>query len=140
MVLYNRGSTGCSLWCIVSLCWRCGEEPGSPAHLLILSPFASLLDQGSPHCSEIGGLPWTPVFFLIHHDEIPSKTYRKSILPLLFTAAKSCIPLCWKQTQPQSVAIWMKKVSEMHFQEKGKKKVFYWHKFIYSEDHAELVT
>lgn len=38
-------------------------------------------------------------------------------MPLLLTAAKSCILLCWKQTQPQSVAIWLKKVAEINAME-----------------------
>lgn len=45
-----------------------------------------------------------PAFSLLHHHNIPSKVYRKSILPLLITAAKGCIPLYWKQTQPPSIA------------------------------------
>lgn len=87
----------------------------------------------------------------LHHHEIPSKIYRKSIPPLLLTAAKSCIPLCWKQTQPPSVAIWLKKVAEIYamedlvaeergLQEKFKTKWYYWCEFVYSEDHAEPMT
>lgn len=62
-------------------------------------------------------VPETPEFFLLHHHKIPTKVYRKSIIPLLLKAAKSCIPLLWKQTQPPSVAMWLKKILEIRAME-----------------------
>lgn len=65
--------------------------------------------------------------------------------------AKNCIPLFCKQTQPLSVAVWLKKVAKINamddlvarergLREKFFKKWFYWLKLIYSEEYAGLLN
>lgn len=136
------------------LCWRCGEEAGTLLHIFWsckrLSPFWSEVHRITQKFTD-RELPKSPEFFLLHHHEIPSKAYRKSILPLLSTAAKSCIPLLWKQTEPPVVALWLKKIADIYnmedliVTEKGNsekflKKWYYWREFFYSEEHARLLA
>lgn len=136
------------------LCWRCGEEVGTLLHIFWsckrLTSFWSEVHRIVQKFTD-RELPKSPEFFLLHHREIPSKTYRKSILPLLSTAAKSCIPLLWKQTEPPAVAMWLKKIADIYKMEdliatdKGNsekflKKWYYWREFFYSEEHARLIV
>lgn len=135
------------------LCWRCGGEPGFLLHIFwscrLLVPCWNEVHHIVQRFTD-RELPLTPVFFLLHHHEILSKIYRRSILPLLLTAAKSYIPLFWKQTQLPGVAVWLKRIAEINemedlvatdrgLREKFLKKWFYWHEFTYSEEHAELM-
>lgn len=98
------------------LCWRCGEKDGMLLHVFwscrILQPFWAEVHRITQKFTD-RELLMSPELFLLHHHKIPSKSYRKSILPLLITAAKSCIPLNWKQTQPPSVAGWLKRVADI---------------------------
>lgn len=87
----------------------------SSTHLLVLflTPFWTEVHRITQKFTD-WVLPRTPEFFLLHHHKIPSKAYRKSILPLLVTAAKSCIPWFWKRTEPPGVAAWLRKVADIH--------------------------
>lgn len=102
------------------LCWRCGEDSGSLLHIFwsccLLQSYLTEIHRIIQKFTD-RELPRDPVFFLLHHHEIQSKVYRRSILPLLLTAAKSCIPLFWKQTQPPPVAVWLKKVAKINAME-----------------------
>lgn len=133
--------------------WRCGEEVGTLLHVFwscrLLASFWAEVHRITQKFAD-RELPKSPEFFLIHHHEIPSKTYRKSILPLLSTAAKSCIPLLWKRTEPPCVALWLRKVADIHRMEdliateKGTreqflKKWYYWLEFFYSEEYTRLM-
>lgn len=42
------------------------------------------------------------------------KIYKKSIFHHLLIAAKSYIPLTWKNVQPSSIGLWLKKVKELN--------------------------
>lgn len=99
------------------LCWRCGEEAGTLLHIFwscrLLTLFWNEVHRITQKFTD-RELPRSPEFFLIHHHEIPSKAYRKSILPLLVTAAKSCIPLLWKRTEPPGAAMWLKKIADVY--------------------------
>lgn len=101
----------------LDLCWTCWEDIGS---LFYIFWSCRLLQsyKTEVHCIvqkfTDRVLPSDPAFFLLHQHNIPSKAYRKSILPLLITAAKACIPLFWKQTQPPSIAVWLKKVVDIN--------------------------
>lgn len=134
------------------ICWRCGEEEGSLLHIFwscrLLAPFWSEVHRITQKFTD-RELPRTPEFFLLHHHEIPSKAYRKSILPSLITAAKSCIPLFWKKTEPPGIAVWLKKIVDIHKmedlvaidqgrREQFSKKWYYWLQFFYSEEYARL--
>lgn len=54
-----------------------------------------------------GSLVLSPIFFG------PAAYFRRSILPLLITAAKSYIPLFWKQPQAPYIIVWLKKIVEI---------------------------
>lgn len=98
-------------------CWCCREE-----HETLLHIFWS--------CSRIEGywrevwriikkfsdceIPEDPTFFLLHNSKIPVKTFKNSILCHLLNAAKSSIPLTWRQIQMSSVGLWLRKVEEQN--------------------------
>lgn len=94
-------------------------------------------------------LPIDSSLFVLHHYSFSGKAYRRSILPLLITAAKCCICLFWKQAP--STAVWLKKVAEINELEdlvaterglldKFFKKLFYWHECVYSEEYRALLN
>lgn len=64
------------------LCWRREEEPGSLLHIFwscwLLLPYWTEIHRIVQKFKN-QKLPKTPTFFLLHHHEIPSKIYRKSI-------------------------------------------------------------
>lgn len=79
-------------------CWRCGEESGSLLHIFwSCRPLQSYWTE--VHCITQKFTDWEllkdPAFFC--YITIPSKVYRRSILPLLLTEAQSGIPFFWKQ-------------------------------------------
>lgn len=47
-------------------------------------------------------------------SNIPPKTYKKSIIRHLLNAAKSCIPLLWKQQYPPTTAKLLKRVEDIN--------------------------
>lgn len=86
------------------------------------------------------------LFLLNQH--FSRKAYRCIILPLLFTVAKSCIPVFWKQTQALPISVWLETITEINelkhlvvteraLCEKLLKKRFY---FVYSEDYMALLS
>lgn len=67
------------------LCWRCGEDSGSLLHIFwsccLLQSYLTEIHRIIQKFTD-RELPRDPVFFLLHHHEIQSKVYRRSILPL----------------------------------------------------------
>lgn len=135
-------------------CWRCGGEIGSYLHIFwscpTLQSFWTSVLRITQKFTDHTLLP-DPALFLLHHHDFPRASYRKSILPLLFTAAKSCIPLLWKQTQPPTVAMWLRKVAHLNEMEdlistergtrdKFMKRWFYWHEFTFTTEYRDLVA
>lgn len=85
------------------LCWRCREDSGSLLHIF----WSCCLLQSF----------WTLDQMVVQKEtwyNEQSKVFRRSILPLRFTAAKRCIPLLWKKGQTPSIAVWLKKVAEIN--------------------------
>lgn len=101
-----------------ALCWRCQEEHGTLLHIFwsctklsgLWREIRTIIQKFTTH-----RVPNDPAFFLLHASAIPAKVYKKSILRHLLNAAKSCIPLIWKQAQPPTVGLWLRKVKELNW-------------------------
>lgn len=81
-------------------------------YLLVLQSPTVILDRSTlnnPTIYELQSMIYDPPFLLLYH-RFYGKAYRQSVLPLLLTATKSCIPLFCKQSQAPSIAVWLKKV------------------------------
>lgn len=100
-----------------SECWRCQREQGTLLHVFWSCPrVEKFWKEVREIIQKFGELEIRedPALFLLHLSEIPRKTYRNSILCHLVNAAKACIPLRWKQTQPPTVSMWLRKVEEVN--------------------------
>lgn len=91
----------------LGLCWRCGRRwtQGTFYKCSVLAKNCSssgllyITQKCTAHLLQINH-----AFFLLQHHTFPSKSYQRSILPLLVNVAWSCIPDCWKKRQPPSIA------------------------------------
>lgn len=63
---------------------------------------------------EIKHEPW---FMLFHCSSVSIGRYRSLITPYLLNAAKSLIPLYWRQRTVPTVAQWLQKVDDLCFLE-----------------------
>lgn len=129
-------------------CWRCQEDRGTILRVFWACPklqqFWKTIQQVAQNVTGCL-IPNDPAFFLLHASNIPSKSYKKSILCHLFDAAKTCIPLCWKSTQAPSIGLWFKKVEEIkkmedliltkrHQRERYAKTWSAWDVFVFSDE------
>lgn len=89
------------------LCWRCQSERGTFLHIFWTCPkldqFWKTVQSTAQNFTE-RPIVSDPAIFLLHASHMPSKAYKKSLKRHLFDAAKACILLLWKSTQPPTVS------------------------------------
>lgn len=134
-------------------CWRCGRHPGDLLHLFWscpkLLPFWTSVKRIMSKFTD-REIPWDPAFFLLHHNNIHRKSYRRSILPHLLNAARCCIPRLWKSSSPPSIQMWLSRVAVIArmedlihtnrgCHEKYLKTWFYWREFTHTREYAQLL-
>lgn len=133
-------------------CWRCQREVGTMLHMFWSCPrltnFWSAVRSISQKFTDFQ-IPNDPAFFLLHVSSIPLKSYKKSILRHLTNAAKSCIPMLWKQQSPPTTSMWLRKVEDINKMEdlimtaQNRQTVYQktwtlWNMFKYSEEGKTL--
>lgn len=98
------------------LCWRCQAEKGTLLHVFWscskLTNFWQTIRTTMQKFTDYN-ITNDPAFFLLHASNIPTKTYKKSVIGHLLDAAKACIPLNWKSPKPPTIDLWIKKLEEI---------------------------
>lgn len=100
-------------------CWRCSRETGTLEHIWwscpLIQPFWTQIQELTSQISTYT-LEHTPTQFLLHHSDIPTHQYRKTLIPPLINTAKLWIPLHWGTIHVPTVPEWLKwveKIAEM---------------------------
>lgn len=134
-------------------CWRCQNDRGTILHIFWTCPLLERFwrtVQNTIQKFTDRQIANDPAFFLLHAAHSSSKVYKKSLIRHLLDAAKACIPLMWKSTQPPSVGTWVRKVEDIktmedliltarHQNELFSRTWTRWNMFIYSEEGQSLL-
>lgn len=102
------------------LCWRGCNEIGTMAHIWWhCLEIKKYWDEIRSIIGEITNIIILddPRICLVHGNEMPMKTYLKSLLPHLIKAAKSLIPRHWQDKRRPSIWEWLNKVNEIYYLE-----------------------
>lgn len=98
------------------MCWRCNPSLGSLLHVWLncihIKPFWEKVHNTISKIITYT-LDFTPAHYLLHHTSLPQSTYRRSLMLHLINAAKQCIPLYWRNTNPPKISNWLKRIEKI---------------------------
>lgn len=98
------------------ICWRCNVEVGSLLHIWWncprIKPFWEKVQETIAYITTYT-LSFTPSQYLLHHSSISHYAYKKSLTLHLVNAAKQCIPVLWRNTDPPTIAMWLKHIERI---------------------------
>lgn len=58
-------------------------------------------------------LPFQPAIFLLHHNQLPARQYKRLLLPHMINAARLCVTANWKDPDPPQISHWKARLNDI---------------------------
>lgn len=108
-------------WIVVFRTLACKQAVGTMYHIFwhcpSLDPFWEDATATIKHSTSVD-LSGNPAACLLHLTERPTPKYKQSLTIHLVNAARVCIHMLWRQTQPPTSVLWYAKINDiLHMEE-----------------------
>ena len=97
-------------------CWRCGKALGTFLHIWwecpLIQPYWQTVHDVTTTVSTLP-LEFSSAQYLLHLSKIAKQRYRNSVAIHMINAARLCVPVHWRATEPPTVKEWMARIDRI---------------------------